>query len=45
MQSKISLHYKLVVENSSSFCQPLFQRQQLSDNSRQSTRRDKNSHI
>ena len=31
--------------NPSSFCQPLFRRQQLSYNSRQSTRRDNNSHI
>jgi len=45
MKSNISLHYKLIVENPSSFCQPLFHRQQLSYNSRQSTRRDKNSHI
>ena len=42
MKSNISLHYKLIVENPSSFCQPLFRRQQLSYNSRQTTRRDKN---
>ena len=30
MKSNISLHYKLIVESPSSFCQPLFRRQQLS---------------
>jgi hypothetical protein len=30
------------VENPSSFCQPLFRRQQFSYNSRQTTRRDNN---
>jgi hypothetical protein len=33
MKSSISLHYKLIVENPSSFCQPLFRRHQLSNNS------------
>ena len=42
MKSNISLHYKLIVENPSSFCQPLFRRQQCSCNSRQTTRRDNN---
>jgi hypothetical protein len=42
MKSNISLHYKLIVENPSSFCQPLFRGQQLSYYNRQTTRRDKN---
>ena len=33
MKSIISLHYKLIVENPSSFCQPLFRKQQVSYNS------------